>query len=76
MGWSCPPSDANFFCAKPVLPASMSLQRALALLRAQGIKLRDTASFGLPGHVRLSVQAPEAQDALKIALKTRLRSNQ
>ena len=33
-------------------------------LRQQGIKLRDTTSFGLPGQVRISVQAPAAQDAL------------
>ncbi|MES2943598.1 MAG: aminotransferase, partial [Pseudomonadota bacterium] len=40
----------------------------LAALRVQGIKLRDTASFGLPGHVRVSVQAPAAQDLLRQAL--------
>ena len=64
MGWHCLPSDANFFCARPALPAGMSLPQALATLRVQGIKLRDTASFGLPGHVRISVQPPAVQDAL------------
>ncbi|SFB94484.1 histidinol-phosphate aminotransferase [Polaromonas sp. OV174] len=64
LGWVYLPSDANFFCARPLLPQGMSLQQALAGLRAQGIKLRDTASFGLPGHVRVSVQPPAAQDAL------------
>jgi histidinol-phosphate aminotransferase len=64
LGWTCLPSEANFFCARPVLPNGITLQQALAELRAQGIKLRDTASFGLPGHVRLSVLAPAAQDAL------------
>lgn len=43
------------------------LSSALRHLRAQGIKLRDAASFGLPGHVRVSVQAPVAQDALNAA---------
>lgn len=62
--WTCLPSDANFFCAKPLLPEGMALEQALARLRAQGIKLRDTSSFGLPGHVRVSVQPPAAQDAL------------
>ncbi|MGA8785821.1 MAG: aminotransferase class I/II-fold pyridoxal phosphate-dependent enzyme [Polaromonas sp.] len=62
--WTCLPSDANFFCAKPLLPEGMALEQALARLRAQGIKLRDTTSFGLPGHVRVSVQPPAAQDAL------------
>lgn len=64
LGWACLPSEANFFCARPVLPAPLSLLQALAALRAQGIKLRDTTSFGLPGQVRLSVMPPAAQDAL------------
>jgi histidinol-phosphate aminotransferase len=40
------------------------LPDGLARLREQGIKLRDATSFGLPGHVRLGVLSPEAQDAL------------
>jgi len=64
LGWTCLPSHANFFCARPALPAGVALQQVLAALRIQGIKLRDTTSFGLPGHVRLSVQPPAAQDAL------------
>jgi len=67
LGWHCLPSDASFFCAQPRLPAGMELAQALAGLRARGIKLRDTASFGLAGHVRLSVAAPAAQDALRDA---------
>ena len=34
-----------------------------------GIKLRDTTSFGLPGHWRLGVLPPEAQAALGTALR-------
>ena len=67
LGWVCLPSDANFFCALPALPAlpqGVKLEQALKRLRAQGIKLRDAASFGLPGQVRLSVQPPAAQEAL------------
>ena len=64
MGWTCLPGDANFFCARPALPPGMTLMQVLAGLRAHGIKLRDCASFGLPGHVRVSVQPPAAQDAL------------
>ncbi|MEP6587472.1 MAG: aminotransferase class I/II-fold pyridoxal phosphate-dependent enzyme, partial [Polaromonas sp.] len=67
MGWTCLPSDSNFFCARPVLPEGLSLAQALDRLRSCGIKLRDTASFGLPGHVRVSVQPPLAQDALRVA---------
>ena len=67
LGWVCLASDANFFVAKAVLPKGLSLHQALSGLRQQGIKLRDTTSFGLPGQVRISVQAPAApaaQDAL------------
>ncbi len=64
LGWQVLPSETNFFCAVPSLPTGMDLLQALAALRAQGIKLRDATSFGLPGHVRISVQPPAAQDAL------------
>ena len=61
-GWTCLPSETNFFCASPGQPMD------LKTLRAQGIKLRDASSFGLPGHVRLGVLGLEAQDALAGAL--------
>ena len=64
MGWACLPSQGNFFCARPELPAGVPLRQALAGLRGQGIQLRDTSSFDLAGHVRISVQPPAAQDAL------------
>lgn len=66
-GWICQPSATNFFCATPTLPQGLTLEAALTALRQQGIKLRDTASFGLPGQVRVSVQPPAAQDALQQA---------
>jgi len=75
IGWTCLPSEANFFCAQPAQrPNSQGMGDALWVaelnrLRAAGIKLRDTASFGLPGHARLSVQPPVAQDALRAALR-------
>ena len=69
LGWTCEPSHTNFFCARPAghghAPADWP--GALTCLREQGIKLRDAASFGLAGSVRLSVQAPAAQDALAVA---------
>lgn len=66
LGWAVlPGSLANFFTARPLAADDLpALQRALQALRARGIKLRDCASFGLPGHVRLGVLAPEAQQAL------------
>ncbi len=76
MGWTCLPSDGNFFCARPALPESMNLQQALAALRLHGIKLRDTASFGFSGHVRISVQPPVAQDALHNAWQQLTKENQ
>jgi histidinol-phosphate aminotransferase len=66
LGWRSAPSLANFFCADTGLSAA-ALTQALRALRARGIKLRDAASFGLPGWVRLGVLAPEAQDALRAA---------
>ena len=62
LGWTVLPSDSNFFVCRWGHGAS-----ALAHLRENGIKLRDCASFGLPGHVRLSVQADSARDALHAA---------
>jgi len=66
LGWTCLPSSANYFCARPELQGE-ALTQALVALRAQGIKLRDATSFGLPDHVRLGVLAPQAQDALQQA---------
>ena len=54
----------------------MTLPQALVQLRTQGIKLRDAASFGLPGHVRISVQPPMALSALGVALQNLARSLQ
>jgi histidinol-phosphate aminotransferase len=76
-GWDCLPSDTNFFCARPAWePGEGSIWAGeLERLRAAGIKLRDTASFGLPGHVRLSVQPPVAQDALRQLLQAAVGQN-
>jgi histidinol-phosphate aminotransferase len=67
LGWTCLPSESNFFCAYP--QNQMDLTAILLRLREQGIKLRDTTSFGMPNHARISVQTPLAQDALATALK-------
>ena len=76
MGWACLPSDTNFFCTRPPLPAVITLLQVLEALRTQGIKLRDTRSFGLPGHVRISVQPPAAQDALRNAWQQLIKASQ
>lgn len=75
LGWQIEPGDANFFVAACADPASaegrLDMQTWLCGLRRHGIKLRDCASFGLPGRVRLAVAPPPVQDALLAALEAR-----
>jgi len=72
-GWRVEPSVANFFVAAGACPESaggrFDMKSLLNEWRRQGFKLRDCASFGLPGKVRMAVVAPEVQDALMAALK-------
>ncbi|MDI3380850.1 aminotransferase class I/II-fold pyridoxal phosphate-dependent enzyme [Xenophilus aerolatus] len=65
LGWVPMPSVANFFCAR--WPADVPMDAGLEHLRAAGIKLRDCASFGLAGCVRVGVLPPASQDALAAA---------
>lgn len=68
LGWAVVPGSlANYFTARLPLPDAAGVSAALDALRAQGIKLRDCASFGLPGHVRLGVLPPASQQALREA---------
>lgn len=64
-GWPCLPSDANFFCAQP----ATAWADMVPALKAAGIRLRDCASFGLPGHVRMAVMPLTSQQALADALR-------
>jgi histidinol-phosphate aminotransferase len=66
MNWNVETSVTPFFCARPAL--EIDLKSLCAQLRSQGIKLRDTTSFGLAGFLRLGVLPPHAQDALRTAL--------
>ena len=72
-GWRVEPSDANFFVAacpdQESAGVPFDLRGRLAALRRQGFKLRDCASFGLPGRVRMAVVEPDVQDALMLALE-------
>jgi histidinol-phosphate aminotransferase len=65
LGFEVLPSEANFFTCRVGAQASALAQR----LRAHDVQVRDCTSFGLPGHWRLGVLAPEAQDALLRACK-------
>ena len=65
LGWQVLPGhQANYFVAR--LPME-DMAAALAGLRKQGVKLRDCASCGLLGHVRLGVLPPVSQAALERA---------
>lgn len=63
LGWRQQPSVVPFWLVQPVEQGE-ALRQCMADLRAQGIKLRDATSFGLPGWVRVSAQAPQDQQAL------------
>jgi histidinol-phosphate aminotransferase len=62
LDWLQQPSVTNFWLARP--PRADYAPR----LRERGIRVRDAASFGLPGWVRMSAQPPAAQQALQLAL--------
>ena len=53
--------------AVPAVPAAPAPSLATGL-RVLGFKLRDCASFGLPGHARIAVAPPPVQDSLLQAL--------
>ncbi len=75
LGWTVLPNSANFFVCHTGLDLQsmtasvhrLQIGAAMRNLRKAGFKLRDCASFGLPGHMRLSVQSPATQDALQAA---------
>jgi len=62
LDWQQHPSCTHFWLARP--PRADMAPR----LRERGIRVRDAASFGLPGWVRVSAQPPAAQQALQQAL--------
>ena len=66
LGWICQPSVTPFYLVS--WPGSDNMAARAACLqawRAHGLKLRDAASMGGPGWLRMSVQRPEAQAALQ-----------
>jgi histidinol-phosphate aminotransferase len=65
-GWESRPSDLHFGLWRPPV-ARPSQQSWHASLRLRGIKLRDAASFGRPGWVRLVTRSPEDVTALLAA---------
>ena len=67
LGWQVMDGhQANYFVGRLHMSAQ-TMAVKLQALRAQGIKLRDCASFGLPGAVRLGVLPPVSQLALEQA---------
>lgn len=69
LGWQVAPGSlANYFVAHwPAALQGQMPQRLAWLRREHGIKLRDAASFGLAGAVRLGVLPPASQQALALA---------
>lgn len=68
LGWQVlEGSQANYFVARWPQPLHAHMPKWLAALRQQGIKLRDAASFGLSGHVRMGVLPPASQHLLESA---------
>ena len=67
LGWQVVPGHQANYCVARLPLAEEAMAQQLATLRAQGIKLRDCASFGLPGHVRLGVLPADSQAALERA---------
>lgn len=57
------PSETAFF----LLPAGRAAAWRLALLH-QGLQVRDCASFGLPGYLRIATRRPEENEKLARAL--------
>lgn len=85
LGWRCHASATNFWVAKPLWPefavaATTGNQvqahryQLLEAMRKMGVKLRETDSMGLPGHVRISVQPPPSQQALADAWRLALKA--
>ncbi len=65
LDWTVLPSEANYFVAR--LPLHLGVAHLQRLRTEHGVKLRDGSSFGLPGHVRLSVRSPADQAVLRDA---------
>jgi histidinol-phosphate aminotransferase len=77
LGWQVLPSVTNFNLLRPPAHGAWgtgSTDATVAAvhhaLAAEGVAWRHTASFGLPGAWRVSVQAPPAQDAMLAALRS------
>ena len=64
LGFRCLPSSVNFFLIETDNASELSTR----LLR-KSILVRDCTSFGLPRHIRIAVQTPEANRAMITALK-------
>jgi len=68
LGWQVLPGhQANYLVARWPDAMAAHMPVYLQALRTQGIKLRDTTSFGLPDCVRLGVLPPYSQQALEQA---------
>jgi histidinol-phosphate aminotransferase len=69
-GWGFTPSQGNFILVRPDIDPHGSSGAHEQLLRL-GVIVRDGASLGCPGHLRVSVGTPEENDAF-LAARARL----
>lgn len=66
LGWTCQPSVTPFYLVSwPGSNDAAARAARLQAYRAYDLKLRDAASLGCPGWLRMSVQGPDAQAALQ-----------
>jgi histidinol-phosphate aminotransferase len=65
-GWAFPPSQGNFILVAPDAPAAGSAGVHERLLRL-GVIVRDGASLGCPGRLRVSIGNPEENTAFLAA---------
>lgn len=66
LGWTTRDSLTPFYlCAWPGSDDAESRGRLIQHYRQHGLKLRDADSLGCPGWLRISVQPPASQDALR-----------
>lgn len=73
-GFQVTPTDTHYFVAAvPACCSSASELRQL-LLEADGIKVRDCASFGLPRHIRMAARTPRETASIIDAIESATRS--
>jgi histidinol-phosphate/aromatic aminotransferase/cobyric acid decarboxylase-like protein len=74
LGLAPVPSAVHFFLVRPSLALRAQKEAAAGAafrhaLLERGVVVRDCASFGLPGHVRIATRKPEENERLLAAIR-------